>query len=108
MRPKPPQRNRCITIALQERELHRQALLTSSPPSMPFTTKYREHPIGSLLYTISCMHCMTVSLAQGGDGLGAMWGKEMAVQYLQEAGFHSVEVHELAHDLQNYYYVCRP
>ena len=66
------------------------------------------HPIGSLLYTISCMHCMTVSLAQGGDGLGAMWGKEMAVRYLQDAGFHSVEVHELAHDFQNYYYVCRP
>ena len=43
-------------------------------------------PIGSLVYTISCMHCMTVSLAEGGDGLGAMWGKEMAVQYLQEAG----------------------
>ena len=61
----------------------------------------REHPIGSRLYTISCMHCMTVSLAQGGDGLGAMWGKEMAVQYLQEARFHSVEVHELAHDFQN-------
>jgi 2-polyprenyl-3-methyl-5-hydroxy-6-metoxy-1,4-benzoquinol methylase len=68
----------------------------------------REHPIGPLLYTISCMHCMTVSLAQGGDGLGAMWGKEMAVQYFQEAGFHSVAVHELAHDFQNYYYVCRP
>jgi hypothetical protein len=43
-----------------------------------------------------------------GDGLGAMWGKEMAVQYFQEAGFHSVEVHNLAHDFQNYYYVCRP
>jgi 2-polyprenyl-3-methyl-5-hydroxy-6-metoxy-1,4-benzoquinol methylase len=68
----------------------------------------REHPIGPLLYTISCMHCMTVSLAQGGDGLGAMWGKEMAVQYFQEAGFHSVAVNELAHDFQNYYYVCRP
>jgi hypothetical protein len=40
---------------------------------------------------------------RSGDGLGAMWGKEMAVQYLQEAGFHSVEVHELAHDFQNYY-----
>jgi hypothetical protein len=24
-------------------------------------------------------HCMTMSLAQGGDDLGAMWGKEMAV-----------------------------
>ena len=65
-------------------------------------------PIGPLLYTISCMHCMTVSLAQGGDGLGAMWGKEMAVRYFQEAGFRSVAVHELAHDFQNYYYVCRP
>ena len=35
-----------------------------------------EHPIGTFLYTISCMHCMTVSLAQGGEGLGAMWGEE--------------------------------
>ena len=26
------------------------------------------------LYTISCMHCMTVSLAHGGAGLGTMWG----------------------------------
>jgi SAM-dependent methyltransferase len=31
------------------------------------------HPIGTFLYTVSCMHCMTVSLAQGGEGLGAMW-----------------------------------
>ena len=42
------------------------------------------------------------------DGLGAMWGKEMAMQYFQEAGFGSVQVHELAHDIQYYYYVCRP
>ena len=27
-----------------------------------------DHPGGPLLYMISCMHCMTVSLAQGGDG----------------------------------------
>jgi hypothetical protein len=40
------------------------------------------------------------------DGLGAMWGKEMAMQYFQEAGFGSVQVHELAHDIQYYYYVC--
>lgn len=67
-----------------------------------------DHPIGPLLYTISCMHCMTVSLAQGGAGLGAMWGREQALDLLQEAGFGSVEVHELEHDIQNYYYVCRP
>ncbi|HET6468813.1 MAG TPA: class I SAM-dependent methyltransferase [Geminicoccaceae bacterium] len=68
----------------------------------------RDHPFGTLIYTISCMHCMTVSLAQGGEGLGAMWGRETAERYFHEAGFGSVEVHELPHDPQNYYYVCRP
>ncbi len=68
----------------------------------------RDHPIGTLLYTVSCLHCMTVSLAQGGRGLGAMWGRETAEALFKEAGFRTVEVHELAHDVQNYYYVCRP
>lgn len=68
----------------------------------------REHPLGTLLYTISCMHCMTVSLAQNGEGLGAMWGREKAEELMHEAGFSSIEVHELPHDIQNYYYVCRP
>jgi 2-polyprenyl-3-methyl-5-hydroxy-6-metoxy-1,4-benzoquinol methylase len=67
----------------------------------------REHPVGTLLYTISCMHCMTVSLAQNGEGLGAMWGREKAEELIREAGFRSIEVHELPHDFQNYYYVCR-
>ena len=66
-----------------------------------------EHPLGTLLYTVSCMHCMTVSLAQGGEGLGAMWGEEKTREYLQRAGFSSVEKHELAHDIQNNWYVVR-
>jgi ubiquinone/menaquinone biosynthesis C-methylase UbiE len=65
------------------------------------------HPIGTFLYTISCMHCMTVSLAQGGEGLGAMWGEEKTREYLQRAGFRSMEKHELAHDIQNNWYVVR-
>jgi len=65
------------------------------------------HPIGTLLYTISCMHCMTVSLAQGGEGLGAMWGEEKTREYLERAGFRSIEKHELAHDVQNNWYVVR-
>lgn len=66
------------------------------------------HPIGTFLYTVSCMHCMTVSLAQGGEGLGAMWGEEKTREYLALAGFTSVEKHELAHDIQNNWYVVRP
>jgi len=64
-----------------------------------------EHPIGTFLYTISCMHCMTVSLAQGGEGLGAMWGEEKTRDYLQRAGFRSITTHRLAHDIQNNWYV---
>ncbi len=68
----------------------------------------REHPLGPLLYTISIMHCMSVSLAQGGDGLGTMWGRERARDYFTRAGFSSIEVHQLAHDIQNDYWVLRP
>ena len=67
----------------------------------------REHPIGTLLYTISCMHCMTTSLAQGGMGLGAMWGEQKALEFLKLAGFANVEVRTLKHDIQNNYYVAR-
>jgi SAM-dependent methyltransferase len=66
------------------------------------------HPGGPLLYMISCMHCMTVSLAQGGDGLGAMWGEQKARELLSEAGFISVDVHLLEHDPFNAYFVVRP
>jgi 2-polyprenyl-3-methyl-5-hydroxy-6-metoxy-1,4-benzoquinol methylase len=66
-----------------------------------------QHPIGTFLYTVSCMHCMTVSLAQGGEGLGAMWGEEKTREYLQRAGFRSIATHKLAHDIQNNWYVVR-
>jgi len=68
----------------------------------------REHPLGPLLYTVSIMHCMTVSLAQGGEGLGTMWGRERARDYFARAGFTDIEVHQLPHDIQNDYWVLRP
>jgi 2-polyprenyl-3-methyl-5-hydroxy-6-metoxy-1,4-benzoquinol methylase len=65
------------------------------------------HPVGTFIYTVSCMHCMSVSLACGGAGLGAAWGKEKALTMLAEAGFKSVQVEELPHDIVNYFYVAR-
>jgi len=57
---------------------------------------------------ISCMHCMTVSLAQGGDGLGAMWGMELAESLVREAGITSFDATRLEHDPVNVYVVVRP
>ncbi|PXW52237.1 ubiquinone/menaquinone biosynthesis C-methylase UbiE [Chelatococcus asaccharovorans] len=66
-----------------------------------------ERPLGSFLYTVSCMHCMAVSLGQGGAGLGAMWGVELAEQMLREAGFTDIVVHRLPHDPMNAYFIAR-
>ncbi len=68
----------------------------------------RDHLIGTLLYSLSCTHCMTVSLAQGGLGVGAMWGETMTREFLANAGFNHVERHTLPHDIQNYYYLVKP
>ena len=69
--------------------------------------KNLDHPLAPFLYTVSCLHCMTVSLALEGKGLGAMWGKEKAIEMLQDAGFSNVEVTQLPHDPINYFYVAR-
>lgn len=66
-----------------------------------------DHPLGALLYAISTMHCMTVSLAQDGRGLGAMWGRQTALSMLEEAGFRDVEIARFPHDVQNCWFVAR-
>lgn len=70
--------------------------------------KNGDHPLGAMLYTLSCCHCMTVSLAQGGMGVGAMWGEELTREFLGNAGFEKVDKRVLEHDIQNYYYICKP
>src|SRR4051794_11719849 len=37
-----------------------------------------DHSIGAWGYAVSTLHCMTVSLAIGGEGLGAMCGEQKA------------------------------
>jgi len=69
--------------------------------------KNMDHPIGAFLYTISCMHCMTVSLAMDGAGLGTCWGEELAVSMLNDADFPNVDVRKLPHDFMNNYYVAK-
>jgi ubiquinone/menaquinone biosynthesis C-methylase UbiE len=65
-----------------------------------------KHPLGPFLYTVSCNHCMTVSLADDGAGLGTMWGEQLASQMLHEAGFTQVEVKHVKGDIANSYYIA--
>jgi 2-polyprenyl-3-methyl-5-hydroxy-6-metoxy-1,4-benzoquinol methylase len=66
-----------------------------------------EHPLGPFLYTVSTMHCMTVSLALDGAGLGTVWGEQKALEMLTAAGFTDIEVKTVEGDIMNNYYVAR-
>jgi len=63
--------------------------------------------MGPFLYTISTMHCMTVSLARDGDGLGTMWGEQKALELLAEAGFTDVAVKQVEGDFLNNFYIAK-
>ncbi|HLZ21812.1 MAG TPA: class I SAM-dependent methyltransferase [Ktedonobacterales bacterium] len=64
------------------------------------------HPLGPLIYLWSLTHCMPLSLAQNGEGLGAAWGVERATEYLRRAGFQKVEVKVPDGELIHCIYVC--
>jgi SAM-dependent methyltransferase len=66
-----------------------------------------DHPLATFGYAISTMHCMTVSLAGDGDGLGTFWGEQLASAMLTEAGLGDIEIHHLDEDIWNAYYVAR-
>lgn len=66
-----------------------------------------EHPLGPMLYSVSTLHCMTVSLALNGDGLGAVWGTQKAKELLNEAGFTQIDVKSVEGDIFNAYYIAR-
>ena len=60
-------------------------------------------PMSAFVYTISTMHCMTVSLAHGGAGLGTAWGIQLATRMLNEAGFTEVQLFERVDPMNSLY-----
>ena len=65
-----------------------------------------DHPLAPTMYAISTMHCMTVSLALDGEGLGNMWGEQKARELLTEAGLVVEDVKQVDGDILNSYYIC--
>lgn len=78
---------------------------SSAPPTLE---EQAELPWAPMMYGVSLVHCLAVSLAQDGVGLGAMWGREAALGALRHAGFRSVDTFELKGDPMDLLYVARP
>jgi SAM-dependent methyltransferase len=68
--------------------------------------KNLDFPMAPLLYAISCAHCTPISLGQGGEGLGTMWGWETAEEMLSRAGFANIQRSVFPHDPLNVWFVC--
>jgi 2-polyprenyl-3-methyl-5-hydroxy-6-metoxy-1,4-benzoquinol methylase len=65
------------------------------------------NPLAPTVFAFSVFHCMTVSLAYGGEGLGTAWGQQVALEMLANAGFTDVQTAQVEGDPLNIYYVAR-
>ena len=66
-----------------------------------------QHPLGPVLYSVSVLHCMTVSLAYDGEGLGTVWGEQKAQEYLTKAGFRDITVKHLDGDPFHVFFIAK-
>jgi SAM-dependent methyltransferase len=82
-------------------------LLIKEPRAGDSLEENRQLPFAPVLYSISTLHCMTVSLAHDGAGIGTAFGSTMARQLLTDAGFEHVEMHDAPGDPMDAIYVAR-
>lgn len=66
-----------------------------------------DNPLAPWIYAVSTLHCMTVSLAHGGAGLGTAWGEQHARRMLTEAGFAGITTQDVPDDPLNLVYTAR-
>jgi len=65
------------------------------------------NPFAPILYGCSTLHCMTVSLAHGGAGIGTAFGEQLARSLLADAGFENVAVEPAPGDPTDGVYITR-
>jgi SAM-dependent methyltransferase len=93
---------RCVRDALTP-----DGMFVMNEPRMPAALEDNlDNPLAPFNYAVSTLHCMTVSLAHGGAGLGTAWGEETAVRLLGEAGLGLVSIDAVPGDPGNALFVC--
>ncbi len=65
------------------------------------------NPFAPILYGVSTLHCLTVSLAHGGAGIGTAFGQKLARRLLNEAGFADVSIEPAPGDPADAVYITR-
>jgi SAM-dependent methyltransferase len=81
--------------------------LMKEPHAADTLEEHAMNPMAAVQYALSTLHCMTVSLAHDGAGIGTVFGEGLARRMLVEAGFADVEVHAAPGDPMDAIYVSR-
>jgi len=66
------------------------------------------NPVAPIVYSVSTLHCLTVSLAHGGAGIGTAFGEQRARQMLADAGFEDPAMHPAPAQPFDVVYVTHP
>ena len=74
-----------------------------SEPNASHNAHENRNPIGRAFHTISPMHCMTVSLAYNGAGLGTVIGEKGARELADRAGFSGFERMEIENPFNQFF-----
>ncbi|HEY7097382.1 MAG TPA: class I SAM-dependent methyltransferase [Terriglobales bacterium] len=74
-----------------------------SEPNASAKPDQNRNPIGRTFQAISPLHCMTVSLAHNGEGLGTVIGEEGARSLAEEAGFSLFQKLPIHHPLNQFF-----
>ncbi|MGH9728391.1 MAG: methyltransferase domain-containing protein [Candidatus Acidiferrales bacterium] len=78
-----------------------------SEPNASAHAHENRNPVGKMFHAISPLHCMTVSLAYNGAGLGTVIGEEGARALAKEAGFSRFEKLPIQHPLNQFFALGR-
>jgi len=65
------------------------------------------NPLGVMMYSMSTLHCLTVSLAYDGEGIGTLMGERKARELAEGAGFTRFRRLPIEHAF-NVFYEIRP
>ena len=66
--------------------------LAAEPGASSILEENIGNPFAPLLYSVSTLHCLTVAMAEGGEGLGTAFGRQKALELLGGAGFVDLTV----------------
>ena len=83
--------------------MREDGLIFWSEPTGSTNPLENRNPAGKMRANLSPFHCLTVSLADGGAGLGTIIGEEGARKLATEAGFNSFTKFKIDHPMQQFF-----